>query len=72
MEDDERKNVVASGIGTLLTMGGGNISIDMAMPGCKISEKRSIKHILQILYYYYPPSTLNVPLQHILQIQLWL
>ena len=67
MEDDERKNVVASGIGTLLTMGGGNsISIDMAMPGCKISEKRSIKHILQILYYYYPPSTLNVPLQHIL------
>ena len=50
MEDDERKNVVASGIGTLLTMGGGNISIDMAMPGCKISEKRSIKHILQILY----------------------
>ena len=28
MEDDERKNVVASGIGTLLTMGGGNISID--------------------------------------------
>ena len=67
MEDDERKNVVASGIGTLLTMGGGgNISIDMAMPGCKISEKRSIKHILQILYNYYPPSTLNVPLQHIL------
>ena len=43
MEDDERKNVVASGIGTLLTMGGGNISIDMAMPGCKISEKKKYK-----------------------------